>query len=239
MRYITDLHNKYKDREIWVVGSDPTLEDYPDNFMDGKLCMTLHMAALKFPKAQYKFFNEYDRLRFLSEKDPKILKKKLVCTYPFFNRSKEETVALAGEGENTLYLLDAPYPPNGVPQDIFNEVGFNCMRDRVKEAKKGTRLEYGANGTCLHNGLYVAVMMGCNPINIIGCNHGAIGGKEHFGEVNDIDKGMRPQTASFSDPTRGPRMAKGTEAIIEGARLVGVTMNWFKTYEEAYKHTQL
>lgn len=237
MRYITDLHKKYLNKEIWVIGSDPTLDGYPDSFMDGKISITLHLAALKFPKATYKFFNEYDRLKFLSDKDPKFLKSKLICTYPFFNRTKEQTIELAGEGKNVFYLLDAPYPPNGVPQDIFNESGFNCMRDRVKEAREATRIEYGANGTCLHNGLYTAIMMGGNPINIIGCSHSAVGGKEHFGENDAIDKVMRPQTASFSDPTRGPRMAKGTEAIIEGGRLIGVKINWFKTYEEAKKHT--
>lgn len=233
MRYISDLHKKHLDQEMWVIGSDPTLEDYPDNFLDGKLGMTLHLAAMKFPKATYKFFNEYDRLRFLSERDPSILKDQLICCYPFFNRTKEETIALAGDGENTYYLIDSPYPPNGIPQEIFNDVGFNYMRDLAKGAREATTITFGANGTCLHNGLYAAIMMGCNPINIIGCSHGAVKGKEHFGEVNDIDKEMRPQTASFSDPTRGPRMTRGTEAIIEGCKNMGVVVNWYKTYEEA------
>lgn len=232
MRLISDLHNRHLNQEIWVVGSDPTLDDYPDNFLKGKLGMTMHLAAMKFPRATYRFFNEYDRLAFLIKGTPEILKKELICTFPFFNRTKEETLALAGEGENVYYLMDSPYPPNGIPEDIYTEVGYNYMRDLVKAAREATTVKFGANGTCVHNGLYVAIMMGCDPINIIGCNFGAVSGKEHFGEVHEIDRGMRPQTASFSDPTRGPRMIRGTEAIIEGCKNIGVTFNWYKSYKE-------
>ena len=231
MQYIDKLHNRYLNEPVWVVGSDPTLDEYPDNFLDNKVGVTLHMAALKFPKSTYRFFNEFDRLDYLKDKIPGIMQSQMICTMPFFGRDKETTLKLTGEGENVYYLDDFPYPPRGIPLDVYSEVGYNHMKTLVRVAKDKLGVQFGSNGTCLHNALYAVIMMGANPINIIACGHKAINGKDHFSKVNDIDKVMRPNIGSFSDPTRGNRMVKGTEAIMEGCKDLGIKVNWHKHYE--------
>jgi len=195
MKLINELHQKYLNKPIWVVGSDPSLEDYPDNFLDNKLSITLHLAYLKFPNATYRYFNE-----------------------------------IIGEaGEKAYYLNLKPYPPKGNYGSIFNDSGPNAMRAMVSEAVKGERTEYGGHGTCLHPCMYVAIMMGCNPINIIGCNFKNIEGKEHFGNVHQIDHDMRPVTPSFTGH-RGTRMIKGLQAIIAGCKDNNIKVNWIKNY---------
>ena len=72
---IKKLHNKHKDKPIWIVGSDHSLDVYPDGFLDGEIAITLHLAYLKFPKATYHHFNEYDRLDYLIKNYPKIKEK--------------------------------------------------------------------------------------------------------------------------------------------------------------------
>ena len=104
MRDITKLHNIYKNNPIWIAGSDPSLSSYPDDYLDGKISITLHLANLKFPKATYRYFNEYDRLVYLMKDNPEILKQKNIFGWPFFNKSKEHCRKLVGNPKNTYYL---------------------------------------------------------------------------------------------------------------------------------------
>ena len=76
MRLITDLHRKHKNKPIWIAGSGPSLDDYPDNFLDGKIAITLHLAYLKFPDTTYRLANEYDRVNWFKSNRPEYLKKK-------------------------------------------------------------------------------------------------------------------------------------------------------------------
>jgi len=243
MKKIIELHNKHKGKEIWIAGSDPSLEDYPDNFFDDKIGITLHLAYMKFPKATYHYFNERDRFVFLKEKFPKIVKQVNIFGYPFYNRTKVVADEAIGEAKETGYYLDLkPYPPNGNSGAIFSDSGPNAMRAMVGDAVKGERMDYGGHGTCLHPCSYVAIMMGAKTINIIGCNFKNIQGKEHFGETNKIDHDMRPQTPSFTG-YRGTRMTRGLEAIIAGCNDNNIKVNWIEKYDKktkqlVYKHTE-
>jgi len=219
MKPITKLHNKHKGQEIWIVGSDPTLENYPDDFLDGKLSITLHLAYIKFPNATFHYFNEKDRFVFLKEKYPEILNKVNIFGYPFYNRSKEESDEAIGNAKDKAYYLSLkPYP------------SMEVMKARVVEAKNAKSNLYGGDGTCLHPCMYVAIMMGCNPINIIGCGFQTIKNQEHFNKANGIDHKMRPKQLPFSAPSRRSRMIRGFNAIIEGCKDHGITINWLKDY---------
>ena len=235
MKWITELHNKHKGKEVWIVGSDPSLETYPDNFLDDKIGITLHLAYLKFPKATYRYFNEKDRFVFLQEKFPEIFDQVNIFGYPFYNRSAAEATKAIGKAWDKGYRLKLkPYPPNGNSGAIFNDSGVNAMRAMVSDAVKGERLEYGGHGTCLHPCSYVAVMMGAKTINIIGCNFRNIEGKEHFGEAHKIDHDMRPGTPSFTG-YRGTRMTRGLMGIIAGCIDNNIKVNWIEKYDQKTK----
>jgi hypothetical protein len=243
MKWITELHNKYAGKEIWIAGSDPSLETYPDDFFDDKISITLHLAYIKFPKATYRYFNERDRFIYLQEQYPEIFDQVNIFGFPFYNRSEEVSKEAIGKAWDKGYRLKLrPYPPNGNPGAIFDDSGPNAMRAMVGEAIEGKRLEYGGHGTCLHPCSYVAIMMGAKTINIIGCNFKNIEGKEHFGEAHQIDHNMRPQTPSFTG-YRGTRMTRGLMGIIAGCNDHGIKVNWIEKYDTTtkqlvHKHTE-
>ena len=233
MRWITELHNRHKNKPIWIAGSDPTLNGYPDDFFDNKIGITLHLAALKFPNATYRYFNEYDRLEYLMKKDSGFLDKENIFAWPFYRRTEEECAKLTGGTDKAYYLKLRPYPPNGRVEDIFGGPGIKAMQDQVVKARNAESVEFGGYGTCAHGCLYVAIMAGGNPINLIGCNFKSFGDKEHFDKANNIDKKMRPDICLFSDPSRTKRMFAGTSAIIEGCKKIGVKVNLVKDYERS------
>ena len=216
---IKKLHNKHKG-PILIAGSDPSLYDYPDNYLDNKVSITLHLAYLKFPKATYRYFNELDRIIYCKEVNPKILEMKNIFGWPFYGRSEKECEEVVGEN-NAYYLNRESYPPRGDPSDIFMSAGQNAMSDMVKSALDASSDIFGGHGTCLHPCMYAAIMMGGNPIHLIGCNFKNIDGKEHFGKAHDIDHSMRPHTPSFTG-YRGKRMELGLQAIIKGCKRFGI-----------------
>lgn len=228
MKPITELLNKHTG-PIWIAGSDPTLSDYPDNFFDNKVGITLHLAYIKFPNATYRYFNELDRITYLRDQDRSILDKPIIVGYPFYNYSPFETDFVLKDFKQVWYMENKNYPPNGDPSDIYTQVGIDAMKKWVYDAREGKSNTYGSNGTCMHNAMYLAIMMGGNPINIIGCGFSAIKGKEHFGRMNEVDHKMRGGTPSFSS-YRGDRMARGYKAIAEGCKELGIKVNRYERF---------
>jgi len=122
------------------------------------------------------------------------------------------------------------YPPNGKPEDIFSSIGKNAMTNLVFDARRGESNQYGSHGTCLHNAMYLAIMLGGNPINVIGCNFETIKGKQHFGEMNQVDKEMRGGTPPFSG-YRHKRMMSGFKAIVRGCKKSRIKIDYYTRYE--------
>jgi hypothetical protein len=225
LRFVSKLHNKHKDVPVWIAGSDPTLANYPDGFFADKIGITLHMAHVKFPDASYRYANEYDRVEYLSKTYDKYILKENIFALPFYGKSKRETRDLASRG-NHYFLRLNPYPPRGIRGDI----DWAFTRRKVIQARKGGTVTFGGHGTCLHGCLYVAILMGANPINIIACGHGSIGGNEHFAGINEIDKEMRPEMPSFSDPANNLPMIEQTLAIKSACEKEGIKVNWYRDY---------
>jgi hypothetical protein len=225
MKWIYDLHDKYKDKEIWIVGSDPRLDNYANNFLDDKLSITLHLAHLKFPNATYRYANELDRVAYLKKEDPAYIDLDNIYALPFFKQSRAGT--LEATEEKGYYIKLKPYPPFGSRDQWLRniETGLIAMKALVSYAKRGEKALYGGFGTCLHACMYVAIIMGCNPINIIGCGMEAIDGKEHFKKANKVDKLMR-NNKHFSDPTRSKLYKQATQAIINGCKEEGIKVKW-------------
>jgi hypothetical protein len=61
------LHAIHRGEPIWIAGSGPSLSGYPDGFTDGKVLIALHLAHVKFPRATWRYANEYDRAEYLAE----------------------------------------------------------------------------------------------------------------------------------------------------------------------------
>ena len=227
MRFITDLHRRHEKTPVWIAGSDPSLVEYPDDFFDDKTGITLHLAHIKFPRATYRYANEYDRVEFLMQKDPGFANQEHIFAWPFYGRSREESRRLVESMPHVYHLRWVIYPPRGIRE----YVGWGYTRRKVRQAGRGVSATYGGHGTCLHGALYAAVMMGGNPINLIGCGHGRVkADEEHFSSVGAVDRGMRPGIRSFSDPVRNVPMIEQTLALIDACRQQGIQVNWIRSF---------
>ena len=229
MNHINKIAGIHKNQPIWIAGSGPSLDTYPDDFFDDKIGMTLHMAFLKFPNTTYMYANEPDRVEYLKNNHDNYRNVKHIYGYPFYGISKRESREIDHDIPNVFFFRLHPYPPYG----IRGIVDWDFTRKKVRQAIAGTAHVFGGHGTCLHGALYCAIMLGGNPINLIGAGHGMYSGGEHFGGILDIDKEMRPTAPSFSDPNNNVPMIEQTMAIIEACRREGIKVNWIKEYSES------
>lgn len=226
MKKIESLFDIHHDLPIWIVGSDPSLDSYPADFLDDKIGITLHMAYLKFPNTAYMYANESDRVEYLKGNYPDYGNVKHIYGYPFFGLSRRESRIMISDIPEVYLFRLRPYPPYG----IRGVVDWEFTQKKVRQTRNSGAKIFGGHGTCLHGAFYCAIMMGGNPINLIGTGHGMYEGGEHFKSVADIDKEMRPSAPSFSNPNNNIPMIEQTLAMIEACRKEGITVNWIKEF---------
>lgn len=227
LNYINNLKNLLLAQSIWIIGSDPTLNDYPDDFMDDKNGMALHLAYEKF-QTDFTYANEIDRVRYLN-KQKGYVDKQNIYGFPFYRKTVDESVTVLNP---TCWLLNlTPFPPNGKIDDIHTEEGQVALKLMVYKAKRNKSVTFGGYGTCLHGAIYAALCMGVNEVNIIGSGFQTIEGENHFKEAEKLDNIQRPDNPDFSDNAFDERTL-ATETILDEMKLCGISSNWYKTYQE-------
>lgn len=250
IHWVSELRRKYAGKIIWVSGSDPTLDEFPNGFEIGKTMLVLNSAYFKFPKATYTYSDEYFAVTRLLDACPEYGKRPHIFAWPLGwsqGNDNAKTEALFPKIPDVHWVRLRPYPPRGKRDDILGRVGWDGMKMVVRRAKGGNSSAFGGYGTCLHACLLVAIMMGGNPINVIGCNHRTFGVRVHFGDDgkreargNYIPAWCPPKEiwkvggdvrASLEDQWRYVR--RGTDALVEGAAEVGVSINRISNYGEA------
>lgn len=222
MKYIFELYNKHKDQPIWIAGAGPSLDTYPDNFMDDKLAIVLHNAYLKFPNAQYCHANELDRVEWFKENRPEYLDKVCTFAWPFYRRIQQQVEEVIDPDRDNYYFFilrpNSPYSRN-----------VDYVEERIIEVRSGKRMDFGGYGTCLHACMYVCIMMGCNPINIIGCEHKAEPGKdEYFKVAQEASKDLFKR----DHVVLGPMQEPSTRTLMEACGRQGIEVNRYFSHLE-------
>lgn len=78
---IRDIHNG---ETIYIVGSGPSLDTYPDSFLEDKISMTLHLSFQKLSNPTYTHIAEADRIEFFKINNPDFFKTQGLFCNPFF-----------------------------------------------------------------------------------------------------------------------------------------------------------
>jgi len=215
---------------VWIAGSDPSLSEYPDDFLDGKISITLHLAHLKFPRATWRYSSEYDRSAHLACVDPEYTRKPLIAALPLYGKTVLETEGLFALFDEVYYHRMRSYPPTGVRGEV--DPGFT--RWKVRQTLLGKAHIWGAHGTCLHNAIYMAILMGASSIHLVGCGHGMYRPQqEHFNAANEAHHECRPYCRSFSDPVDHVPMIDQTLALQGACRAEGIDFAWYRTWSPA------
>lgn len=74
-RYIEDIRDKYPGAEIWIVGTGPSLDDFPDNFFENKISIGLNLSFVAFPRVTYLITGHAVVPEFIMQINPELAKK--------------------------------------------------------------------------------------------------------------------------------------------------------------------
>lgn len=165
MRAIEDLRDFHKGKEIWILGSGASLCDYPLDFFDGKISITLNWTIVPFPRSTYWHgFHEPER-EYLRDEHPEFLPKSIIL-YPFPGPFHHGRITDPKEFFGKLF-----------PQPIFmrfldtrphaTKADFEGIAKHI--AEKTIPQGYRASGTITHTAIQAAAIMGAKRITLVGC----------------------------------------------------------------------
>lgn len=153
-RAIEDYRNKYEGKEIWVVGTGPSLDEYPDNFLDDKISIAVNFAFLAFPHCTFCHFLDRIVLNKIIDKYPEVLEKSITQT-AYYKEIKHLKI-----------------------QPIYMDV-FSSLRERETFEQSFTRVApdiiqgkmcpLALNTTSADTAVEIALILGAKKITMIGC----------------------------------------------------------------------
>lgn len=158
-RYLEDLRDSYKGKEIWVLGCGPSLDDYPDDFFDDKVSIALNWAFIAFPSCTYLLDYHKDVSDFIRKYIPEFTRKFIVW-FPQQDSSM-------------------PYEDLIIMQRRVRECAQGDFDAAVRAIMNGEACEYVDTGTILHGGIQAAAILGATKITLAGCELTSTPEKDH------------------------------------------------------------
>lgn len=189
---LRDLRDIYAGQEIYIVGSGPSTNVFPMEFLKNKICISLndsykiHPAITPIALMHHSTYCREGN----TESDP--LHKNLDgIKYP----------VIKGTGKHKTEEVDWDNP-------YFYYYDWSHDIDQIYELTKSTNhLFYTAEGCSLHAALQLAWIMGASNIYTIGCDSTTLGGK-HYGqydknEFRDDEVLKRGQVRNYDSYIKG------------------------------------
>ena len=159
MKNISNLRNKHLNKEIWIIGTGKSLDDFPKKFFDDKITIGLNGAICKYDTTYYfalhkcwwKYIVEnkidiliksiYETRIDISEKLPKIIKKYLYKMYSI----------------NVLHSWH------------FTKKDISKMFLDIENGERN--IIFLESGTVAHTAIGIAFFLGANRITLVGCEN--------------------------------------------------------------------
>lgn len=161
---LRDLRDAYAGQEIYIVGSGPTANMFPMDFLADKICMSLNDSFKIHPVVTPIALMHHQ----IYSRDGKTHDAPL---HPHFDGIKYPVVKGTGKHRAESVDWDSPY---------YYYYDWNHDIDRIYEMTKNTdQLYYTAEGCSLHAALQLGWIMGAKTLYTIGCDSTTLGGKHY------------------------------------------------------------
>lgn len=167
LRYIENLRNVYKNKEIFVLATGPSLDDIPRDFLNDKISIAVKEAAMPFPNCTYNIWPYRDYpLRHIYLPRHQIPSK--FGKFIFTIRGSDRDNFYGSQVTKPIYLR---YTSGGT---------IASMQMMCQNIIAGNSSMYFGIGTITHLAIAATLVMGAKKVSLIGCDHGAVNGKLRF-----------------------------------------------------------
>jgi hypothetical protein len=194
---LRDLRDIYSGQEIYIVGSGPTTNIFPMEFLADKICMSLNDSFKIHPNIAPIALMHHETY----SRDSNTIN---APWHSNFSRIKYPVVKATGKKRAEMIDWDNPY---------FYFFDWNHNIDRIYEMSKNTdHLYYTPEGCSLHAALQLAWIMGARTVYTIGCDSTTLGGK-HYAEYDknrfrDDEILKRGQVRNYDSYIKGTLIVK-------------------------------
>jgi len=175
-RFIEHFHNYLLGKEIWILGSGPSLDSFTNDFFDDKLTIAINWSAIVFPNCTY-WWGDAPALMFMKNYHPEVFRKTFL-RFPFLFSATPKT------DEKALEAILGKYR--------FDPICIRFKRSRnwssfKKLATKAISIALHNQsfffmthwGTSLHQAILISAYLGASQITLAGCEARYVGGHAH------------------------------------------------------------
>lgn len=186
MRLIEDLRGKeeFKDSDFWIIGSDPNLDCYPDDFFDDKFSIAVNLSCIGFPESTFLYMSGREELEWIISKYPDYLKKIILPLEPIRSELSAEAQKLKLRGierwEN--WGLESIYMKSEDRPMLKSAPDYESV---VRRILSDGPCEFAKVRTSIHWAIFAAAVLGAKKIILVGCSH-----KDYQGRIYAHKRGM-------------------------------------------------
>lgn len=229
MRFIEDLRDKYKNEEIWILGSGPSLDDYPDNFFENKIFIEINWIFFAFPplkESQYILTTHFEPPKYLMAHNPEFLKQCILGLPLATGRERWEADLLGAYKNDPIYFR---WHFTGGRDEPF----LKYFESTIQSIMKGEACKYVCLTTNVHYAIQMAVILGAKKIILAGCD-----GKLKKNRERAIKRGLAPyyhkKKRRGAQPEKPQKWQFGTKLFSEAFKPYGITVRKY-FYNTGYK----
>lgn len=197
MRFIESLRSKYRGKEIWILGSGPSLDDFPDNFFEEKIFIEINWIFSAFPplsESNYILTTHIEPPKYLMEHKPEFLKKSILGL-PLLTGKTRGNADLLGECKDDPIYFQWHWVQGR--KKLF----FKHFAPTIRSIIKGESCKYICFRTNVHYAIQIAVILGAKTITLVGCE-----AKRRKGKTRAAKRGL-----AFHYKTQGKGKGEGME----------------------------
>ncbi len=171
MRFIEDLRGKeeFRDSEFWIIGTDPNLDCYPNDFFDDKFSIAVNLSCVAFPESTFLCMTGREELEWMISKYPGYLKKMIL---PLEHIPSNPW----GIGRWQDWRLEPIYlKPEDNPMPSSAPVYESTARRILSDGP----CNFVLVRTAVHLAVFAVAVLGARKIILVGCSHRVLKGRAY------------------------------------------------------------
>lgn len=161
---LSELRDVYRGQDIYIVGTGPSTNIFPFEFLQGKICLSLNDAYKMHPAITPIALMHHEVYAHTDKQDPSSF-------HPYFQNIKYPIVKGSSRKKKEVVDWDNP-------RYYYYDWSLD-IRDIWSMTKRTEYLYYTPEGCSLHAALQIAWILGAVNIFVIGCDSREIGGKHY------------------------------------------------------------
>ncbi len=230
IKFVESLRGKYPKSEWWIIGNDPNLDCYPDDFFDKKLSITLNFACIGFPNSTY-FCTSHTVVSegIVSKLGTDYLNK---CIFVALCRDYRDPISNIWWED---YGLDPIYAK--VINKHYSKIDDDDRERMMRQVSSEGIFELVGGFGVVDHAMQIAMLLGAKRIILIGCSNK--GGKIfYYAQKRGMSEFYRDEEWQKKEPERHEQYRTGTVTnIVDKRREMATFIRLFKKHGiEVVKH---